>query len=48
MHTESCENCKYWDSWTWACSNADSLYCADFVNMGCEHKEKADGKEDTL
>ena len=34
-----CEGCKYWDSYTWVCANADSVHCADFTNAGCEHKD---------
>ena len=30
-----CEGCKYWDSFTWVCSNADIPYCADYTNDGC-------------
>lgn len=32
----TCEGCRYHDSFTWSCSCADSPYCADFTNDGCE------------
>lgn len=35
-----CKGCKYWDSFSWACGNGDSPYCADFVNKGCREYDR--------
>ncbi len=42
---EGCKGCKYWDIFTWACSNADSPHCADFVSDGCKYYQKDDKNE---
>lgn len=41
MMENNCEGYIWHDSYTWACCNGDSEHRADFVNCGCEHKEKA-------
>ena len=45
----SCEGCKWWDSFSWVCCNADSEHCADFTNEGCKWYEKpANGVDEEL
>ena len=34
-----CSDCKWWASEEGVCCNADSDYCADFWEEGCEHYE---------
>ena len=38
----SCEGCKFHDEYTWVCTCADSKYCADFTDQGCEKYESGD------
>lgn len=42
---KTCETCKWWEEFNWACCNGDSEYCADFTEPGhvCECWEE---KED--
>lgn len=35
-----CDGCKYWDSYSWACGNGDSIHRGDFTNEGCDKYEK--------
>ena len=39
---DTCEGCKWWESFNWACCNGDSPHCADFVNCGCKYFERKD------
>ena len=41
--TEGCKGCRYWDVFSWVCSNGESPYVADYVNCGCD---KYDRRED--
>lgn len=43
-----CRTCKYHDSYSWACCNADSSYVADFTDDEdwCSHYEAADDKDE--
>lgn len=45
---KNCKGCKYWDSFSWVCCNADSPYCADFTNDGCEYYEVTDGSKGNI
>lgn len=48
MPTEKCENCKWHDSFTWACFNGLSERRADFTdNDDCCEVWESDGREDT-
>lgn len=38
----SCEGCKWWDEFTWVCSNGESEHVADYTNEGCKEKECQD------
>lgn len=41
----SCKNCKWHESFSWACFNGDSPYVADFTDNDnwCDSWEKEDG-----
>ncbi len=41
----TCEGCRYHDSFSWVCCNADSPYRADFTNDGCEYYEVDNGSK---
>ena len=41
-----CSGCKWHDEYTWACSNGDSPYRADFVNDCCEYYERDEDGQD--
>lgn len=32
MEKNNCEHCRWHDDFSWACSNGDSPYCADFTD----------------
>ena len=41
-----CETCKWYETYTGACCNGDSDYCADYVSSmnSCENWEVADNE----
>lgn len=43
--SDTCEGCKWWESFNWVCCNGDSQYCADFVNCGCKCFERKDNEK---
>lgn len=49
MNNECCKNCKWHDSFTWACCNGDSENCADFMDNDnwCKVYEGIECNEDT-
>ena len=42
-----CETCKWYETYTGACCNGDSDYCADYVSgmHSCENWEAADNEQ---
>lgn len=42
-----CETCKWYETYTGACCNGDSDYCADYVSSmnSCENWEVADNEQ---
>ena len=42
-----CETCKWYETYTGACCNGDSDYCADYVFSmhSCENWEAADNEQ---
>ena len=45
-----CENCKWHESFSWACVNGYSPKVADFTDNDdwCDEREEVNGKEDTV
>lgn len=37
---KTCVGCRHWEPFSSVCTNADSPHCADFVDSGCDKKEK--------
>ena len=44
---KKCETCKWYETYTGACCNGNSDYCADYVSSmnSCENWEVADNEQ---